>query len=72
MAFDLAESVKNAAVLAICLAVAVYASSYFVKPHLVTRQQEVDPNLVNTYTGFTAMVGFVTCILLNFAAGYVN
>ena len=63
MAFDLAANVKPALVLAICVALATYVSCNLLKPHLVTRQNVVDPNLVNTYTGFIALVVFLAVFL---------
>lgn len=63
MAFDLAASVKPALVIAICVALATYISCNLLKPHLVTRQNTVDPNLVNTYTAFTAMIVLIAVFL---------
>jgi hypothetical protein len=67
MPFELGKSVKSSAVLAVCVAIAVYISLNWVKPHIVTRQQIVDPSLVNTYTTFTALTAFITGMLIAFA-----
>ena len=63
MGFDLATTIKPALVLALCFAIATYVSANLLRPHLVTRQNVVDPNLVNTYTGFIAMVVFLAVFL---------
>ena len=63
MSFDMSATLKVSLITALCIAAAVYISSYTIKPHLCTRAQQVDPDLVHTYTGFAAMVAFLTVFL---------
>ena len=67
MTFEVMKNLKMGGVLAVCVALAVYFSLTWIKPHVVTRQQVVDPNLVNTYTGFATLSVFLTFMLLAFA-----
>ena len=59
--------IKSLLILAACVAIASYASCNLLKPHLVTRQQVVDPNLVNTYTGFITLLAVLSVALQNIA-----
>lgn len=69
MAFQIAETVKTALIVAICSAIGVYISSNIIRPHIVTRQNGtyLDNNLVTTYSGFVALVVLIAVILATYA-----
>ena len=74
MGFQLVESAKLGLIAAICVAISVYLACQLIKPHIVTRQNGayLDNNLVTTYSGFVALVTFITIVLMNFSTTFIN